>query len=89
MTMKPNLASIMSVLWLGIIVAAAGFGLWNVGIQTVGANKASVFIYVRLLMVTVLAILILSEDLKIQHLPAFAPIIIGVYMVSKVQRQTS
>ena len=89
MSMKLNLASIISVLWLGIIVAATGFGLWNVGIQAVGANKASDFIYVRLLMVTVLAIVVLSEDLKTHHLPAFALIIIGVYMVSKAKPQTS
>ena len=89
MPMEANLSTIMSVLWLGIIVAATGYGLWNVGIQEVGANKASAFIYVRLLMVTVLAIVILDETLKAYHYPAFVLIILGVYLVSKAKRSTT
>ena len=89
MPMQATTSTIISVLWLGIIVAAAGFGLWNVGIQEVGANKASAFIYVRLLMLTILAIIILGEVLKAYHYPAFGLIILGVYMVSKAKRQIS
>ena len=89
MPMNFNLATVISVLWVAIIVAAAGFGLWNVGIREVGANKASAFIYLRLLFATVLAIIILGETLKVYHFPAFILIIAGVYLVSRAKRQAN
>jgi len=74
-------------LWAGIIVAVAAMGLWNFGNRAVGANKASAFVYVRLLFITILAMIILGEVLQPYHVPAFAFIILGVYLVSRVKRQ--
>ena len=89
MPMKFNLATVISVLWVAIIVAATAFFLWNVGIREVGANKASAFIYLRSLFATVLAIVVLGETLKAYHFPAFILIIAGVYIVSKAKRQAN
>ena len=85
--MEVNYTTIISVLWAGIIVAVAAMGLWNFGNQAVGANKASAFVYVRLLFITILAMIILGEVLQPYHVPAFAFIILGVYLVSRVKRQ--
>ena len=86
MPMKLNYITLVSVLWAGVIVAVAALGLWNYGNQAVGANKASNFVYVRLLFITVLAMIILGEVLQPYHVPAFICIILGVYLVSKAKR---
>ena len=86
MPMKLNYITLVSVLWAGVIVAVAALGLWNYGNQEVAANKASTFVYVRLLFITVLAMIILGEVLQPYHIPAFICIILGVYLVSKAKR---
>ena len=87
--MQLNPITVISVLWAGIIVAIGALLLWNIGNQALGANKASVFIYLRLLMITVLAMIILDEDLSLYHVPSFALIVAGVYLVSKAKRPVS
>ena len=84
--MEVNQTTVIAVLWAGIIVAIAAMLFWNMGNQAVGANKASAFVYLRLLMITVLAMVILGEKLALYHAPSFALIIIGVYLVSKAKR---
>ena len=87
--MQINPTTVISVLWAGIVVAIGALLLWNIGNQAVGANKASGFVYLRLLMITVLAMIILGEELSLYHAPSFALIIAGVYLVSKAKRQMS
>ena len=87
--MQLNPITVISVLWAGIIVAIGALLLWNIGNQALGANKASAFIYLRLLMITVLAMIILDEDLSLYHVPSFALIVAGVYLVSKAKRPVS
>jgi len=84
--MEVNQTTVIAVLWAGIIVAIAAMLFWNMGNQAVGANKASAFVYLRLLMITVLAMVILGEKLALYHAPSFALIIVGVYLVSKAKR---
>ena len=87
--MQLNPITVISVLWAGIIVAIGALLLWNIGNQALGANKASAFIYLRLLMITVLAMIILDEELSLYHVPSFALIVAGVYLVSKARRPVS
>lgn len=82
-TMAFNTITVSAVLWTAIIVAIGAMALWNAGIKAIGANKASVFIYVRMLQLTLLAILLLGEVLYPYHITAFILIILGVYLVSK------
>lgn len=89
MPMRLNPTTVISVLWAGIVVAIGALLLWNVGNQALGANKASAFIYLRLLMITVLAMIILDEQLSLYHGPSFALIVAGVYLVSKAKRPVS
>ena len=84
--MEINSTTVISVLWAGTIVAVAAMALWNFGNKAVGANKASTFVYVRLLFITVLAMIILGEVIEPYHFPAFALIILGVYLVSRAKR---
>jgi len=86
MPMQLNTTTVISVLWAGIIVAVAALWLWIIGNREVGANKASAFVYLRLLMITVMAMVILDETLELYHAPSFVMIIVGVYLVSKANR---
>ena len=87
--MRLNPTTVISVLWAGIIVAIGALLLWNIGNQALSANKASAFIYLRLLMITVLAMIILDEELSLYHVPSFVLIVAGVYLVSKARRPVS
>ncbi len=53
--------TLFAILWAAIVIAILAMWLWNLGVREIGANKASVYVYVRLLFVTVGAILILGE----------------------------
>lgn len=88
MPMAFNTFTISAVFWAAIIVAIGAIALWNAGIRSIGANEASVFVYVRLLQVTVLAMLLLGEVLQSYHITAFILIILGVYMVSKTVKKS-
>ena len=83
LSMNLNTKTVTSVLWAGIIVAVLALWLWNIGNRAVGANRASAFVYVRFMMIAVLAMLILGEVLELFHLPSFALIVLGVYFVSR------
>ena len=89
LSMRLNPTTVISVLWAGTVVAIGALLLWNVGNQAVGANKASAFVYLRLLMITVLAMIILDEELSLYHVPSFALIVARVYLVSKAKRPKS
>lgn len=77
--------TIGAVLWAAIVVAIGAIGLWNAGIRHVGANKASVFIYIRMLLISALAILLLGEALQSYHYVACVLVVGGVYWTSKAK----
>ena len=85
MPMRPDLVTAGAVMWTGLMVGLAAMALWNRGIFTVGANKASVFVYLRMIFVTVAAIVLLDETLETHHLIAFPLIIIGIYLVTRAK----
>ena len=83
--MELNQVTIIAVLWAGIIVAVAALGLWNYTNRRLGANVASGTVHLRLVAITVMAMIILDESLEIFHLVAFAIIMVGVYAITKAK----
>jgi len=77
--------ALFAILWAAIVIAILAMWLWNLGVAEIGANKASVYVYVRLLFVTVGAILILGETLHIYHFIAFALVFAGIWVVSRAR----
>ena len=75
--------TIISVLWAGIMVAVAAVGLWNYANLKLGANKASGTIHLRLVMITIMAIILLGEKLELFHLIAFGFIMAGIYAITR------
>lgn len=85
MPMRLDAVTIGSVLWTGVMVGLAAMALWNKGIFDIGANKASVFVYLRMIFVTVAAIILLDETLEAHHLIAFPLIVAGIYLVTRAK----
>ena len=75
--------TLFAILWAAIVIAILAMWLWNLGVREIGANKASVYVYVRLLFVTVGAILILGETLHAYHFIAFGLVFAGIWFVSR------
>ena len=83
--MEFNTVTIMSVLWAGIMVAVAAVGLWNYANLKLGANKASGTIHLRLIMITIMAIILLGESLELFHLIAFGFIMFGIFAITRAR----
>jgi len=82
-----NQVTVIAVLWAGIMVAVAALGLWNYANLRLGANKASGTIHLRLIMITIMAILILGERLEFFHFIAFGIILLGIYLISRPKEE--
>ena len=72
---------------LAVVVAILAMLLWNLGVAQVGANKASVYVYFRLLFVAIGAMLILNEQLHAYHFAAFVLVAAGIWLVSRARTQ--
>jgi len=81
--MRLDHVTIFAVLWAGLMVAVAALGLWNYANLKLGANKASGTIHLRLIMITIMAIIILGERLEFFHFAAFGIILLGIYLISR------
>ena len=81
--MELNNITVISVLWAGIMVAVAAVGLWNYTNLKLGANKASGTIHLRLIMITIMAIIFLGERLELFHFIAFGIIMLGVFAITR------
>ena len=77
--------TIVAVLWAGIMVAVAAIGLWNYTNLKLGANKASGTIHLRLIMITIMAIIFLGERLEFFHFIAFGIIMLGVFAITRAK----
>ena len=78
-----SMTSILCVLYLGIVVTLAGYGLYNYALTKIEASKAAVFVYLIPVFTLILAFLILNEKLSFVELVASVIILIGV-LISEV-----
>lgn len=78
-----SMTSILCVLYLGIVVTLAGYGLYNYALTKIEASKAAVFVYLIPVFTLILAFLILNEKLSFVELVASVTILIGV-LISEV-----
>jgi drug/metabolite transporter (DMT)-like permease len=83
--MQLDTMTVSAALWAAAVIAILAMWLWNLGVTAVGANKSSVYVYTRLLFVTIGAILILGEQVHVYHAIAFALVVSGIWLVSRAQ----
>ena len=72
--------------WIGIVVAVFAVGFTNTAVLAMGANRASMANYIRAVFVTILAILILSEELQAFHAIAFVLVVAGIFLMGRGRR---
>lgn len=75
--------AIVSLLWVGIAVTAIAVGLTNASIRRLGANKASISNYMRVLFTAALAILLLGEEFQGYHLFGLVAVMGGVFLMTR------
>jgi len=76
------------ILYLGIIVTLAGYGLYNYALTKIDASKASMFIYLIPIFTLLLAFKILNETLSLTEFIACGIILLGV-IISQLKLKRS
>lgn len=75
-----------AVFYVALVVSNLGVVMWNIGTIEIGAGRGSMFLYVRLMVVTIAAMLLLDEVLEPFHGLGFSLIIGGVWLVTRTYR---
>jgi drug/metabolite transporter (DMT)-like permease len=81
-SMKFSLATIASVLYVGVFPSFLGYIFYNRGVAEVGANKASLFIHLMPVFGTLLSIAFLGETPQWFHLAGIALILSGIALTT-------
>ena len=72
--------SFLWVLYLGVVVTLAGYGLYNYALTKIQASKAAVFVYLIPVFTLILAYFVLNEKLSIIEFIACFVILLGVFI---------
>ena len=72
--------SFLWVLYLGVVVTLAGYGLYNYALTKIEASKAAMFVYLIPVFTLILAYFILNEKLSIFEFIACFVILFGVFI---------
>lgn len=75
-----------TIAWIGVVVGVFAVGFTNTAVLALGPNKASMSNYMRAVLTTVLAILILGEQFQAFHAVAFALVAAGIYLMGRGRR---
>lgn len=70
--------SVISLVYLGVVVTLAGYGLYNYALTKIEASKAAMYINLIPIFTMILAFFILKEELSIEELIASVTILSGV-----------
>ena len=83
--------SILWIVYLGVVVTLAGYGLYNYALTKIEASKAAIFVYLLPVFTLILANLILNEKLSMFEFIACFIILFGVFIsefsYSKIKRK--
>ncbi len=79
----PNFSLLGILVYLGIFSSVYSYFIWYKAINTIGAVKTSVFMYLNPLISTITGALFLSEPLTITTIIGGTCILCGVYLVNK------
>ena len=72
--------SFLWVLYLGVVVTLAGYGLYNYALTKIQASKAAVFVYLIPVFTLILAYFVLNEKLSVLEFIACFVILFGVFL---------
>ena len=80
---EPDMTTCLSIAYVAIFPSVIAFIFYNRSVELIGANRASIFMHMVPLFGTILAILLLGEELKTYHLIGFALILAGIFMAAR------
>ena len=81
--LTPDLLSIATLGYVVVFASALAYLFFNRGISLIGPNRAAPFLHLVPLFGSVLAIVLLGEELKAFHLAGYALVIGGVIVASR------
>jgi drug/metabolite transporter (DMT)-like permease len=79
-------STVATALYTGCFASAAAYWCWNRGAELVGANRAGFTTYLMPAFTTVLAVLILGEEVHPFHIVGIATILFGVWLTTSGRR---
>ncbi|NNE84695.1 MAG: DMT family transporter [Alphaproteobacteria bacterium] len=75
--------AVTTIAWIGVVVGIFAVGFMNSAVLSLGPNKASMSNYMRAAFTTILAIVILGEQLRPYHMVAFVLVFAGIFLMGK------
>jgi drug/metabolite transporter (DMT)-like permease len=79
-------STVAAPLYTGCCASAAAYWCWNRGAELVGPNRAGFTTYLMPAFTTVLAVLLLGEEVHIFHIVGIATILFGVWLSTSSRR---
>ncbi len=76
-----NASGLVALAYVAIPGGALMYYLFNRSIETLGASRAGMFLYIQTIFIAVLAYFILGEQLHLYHLEGAALIIAGLLLI--------
>ena len=86
-TVPLNFEALITIIFLGIVVSVFSIFIWNAGIRSIGATKASIFLNLIPVFGAILAISFLGEHLLSFHFVGGALVCLGITLVIKLGKE--
>jgi len=80
-------STVAAPLYTGCFASAAAYWCWNRGAEMVGANRAGFTTYLMPAFTTVLAVLLLDEEVHLFHAIGIVAILFGVWLSTSTGRK--
>jgi drug/metabolite transporter (DMT)-like permease len=80
-----NWPAVGAVLYTGLFASVGAYICWNRGVQLVGPNRAGFTMHLLPAFATVLAVLLLGEDVHLFHVVGIAIILFGVWLATSAR----
>ncbi len=74
-------------IYTGAFASVAAYLCWNIGVERVGPNRAGMTTYLLPAFATVLAVLILGEELHLFHAVGVVTILFGIWLATSARRR--
>jgi drug/metabolite transporter (DMT)-like permease len=81
--------TIVTVLWMGIVISTASILLWNMCLSAIGTQKAAIFLNLNPIFAALFAIVFLGEQLFAYHFVGAVLVLGGITMVIRLARRAA
>ena len=81
--LKFDRTTVLAILYVAIFPSVIAYSFYNRAVESIGANRAGVFLYVVPVFSTLLAIELLGESLEFHHIAGFAMVFTGVMLAAR------